>query len=164
MNLQERQAVIDEYMSATEESSIVPSAFIEWLWPKGNHPAHAYFFAKSDEDAAMEYRLSRFRQFANGLRITVKVNYTDPVTSVVTVLPREFPALISAVAGRRSSGGYEPFDPSDPEAMAELQRQGSASMRSWLARYRGAFEAVGFDLSPLEKIGAPQGDAVALSA
>jgi hypothetical protein len=164
MNREERQAVIDEYIAETGEASVVPAAFIEWLRPRKNHLAHGWFFAKSDADAAFEYRMLRFRQFANGLRITVQVTYSDPVTSKVTLIPREFPAMVSPVAGRRAGGGYQAFDPSDPALMAELRRQGATAMRAWLARYRGAYEAAGVDLAPLEQIGALESDAVALSA
>jgi hypothetical protein len=164
MNQQERQAVIDEYISETGENFVVPAAFIEWLRPKNNHPAHGWFFSKPDADAALEYRMLRFRQFANGLRITVQVSYSDPVSTLVKLIPREFPAMVSPVSGRQNGGGYQAFDPNDSALMEELRRQGVTAMRSWLARYRGAFEAIGVDLSPLEKIGSPVGDAVARTA
>ena len=57
MNQQERQAVIDEYMTDTGKEVVTPLAFVEWLRHKGNHPAHSFFFAKSDDAAAMEYRM-----------------------------------------------------------------------------------------------------------
>ena len=164
MNQQERQAVIDEYMTDTGKAVVTPLAFVEWLRPKGNHPAHSFFFAKSDDAAAMEYRMIRFRQFANGLRITVNVTYTDPVTSVVKVAPREFPTLVSVVSGRKAGGGYTPFEATDPASVAELRRQGAVALRSWLARYRGVMDMTGVDVAPIEQIAASIEDRVALSA
>ena len=164
MNQQERQAVIDEYISDTGEAVVTAHAFVEWLRPKGSHPAHSFFFAKSDEAAAAEYRMIRFRQFANGLRITVNVTYADPVTSVVRVVPREFPTLVSRVSGRRAGGGYTPFAADDQASVAELRRQGAVALRSWLARYRGVMEMTGVDASPIEKIAVLMEDRVALSA
>jgi hypothetical protein len=112
----------------------------------------------------MEYRMIRFRQFANGLRITVNVTYTDPVTSVVKVAPREFPTLVSVVSGRKAGGGYTPFEATDPASVAELRRQGAVALRSWLARYRGVMDMTGVDVAPIEQIAASIEDRVALSA
>lgn len=164
MNRQERQEIIDEYIADTGETIVSPAAFIDWLRPRKNHPAHAFFFAKSDEDAAMEYRLIRFRQFASGLRITVSVAYSDPVTSIVTVTAREFPALVSPVAGRKAGGGYLAFDPNDAAAVAELRRQGAVALRAWLARYRGVMELTGVEVAQIEEIAAQIEGRVALSA
>ena len=162
MNREQRQAVIDEYMAETGEPRVIPARFIEWLRPQHNHIAHRHFFAKSEEDAAQEYRVALFRQFASGLRISVKVEVTDPVTSNVSVIVRQFPAMISPVVNRRAGGGYVAFDHSDPAAFAELRRQGARAMQSWLQRYRDAFE--GIDLGAIEEIAASQDASVALSA
>ena len=164
MNKNERQAVIDEYLEQTGSDTVVPREFIDWMRPRTNHPAHRYFFARSDEEAAMEYRLSLFRQFASGLRVSFKVKYTDPVSTKVKIEVREFPALISPVAGRKGGGGYERFDPKSAASMSELQRQGAQALQSWLARYRGAAEAAGADVKPIEEIVAHLSRDVAQSA
>ena len=98
---------------------------------------------------------------ASGLRIVAEVSTAPAAGSVVQITVREFPAFVSPVASRKSGGGYEPFDPSDVAAMDELRRQGAVALRSWLARYRGAFNGV--DLTVIEEIAA-QADRVALSA
>ena len=38
--------------------------------------------------------------------------------------------------------------------MAELRTQGATALRSWLIRYRGAFQTAGVDLSAIENIAA----------
>ena len=149
---EQRQAVMDEYMAETRANMVVPRDFIEWLRPQTDHPAHPHFFAKSDDDAAMEYRLALFRQFAAGLRIKVKVEYSEPVTQNVSVVVREFPAYISPVGSRKSGGGYVPMVPEYGPALDELLRQGAQSLQSWLRRYAGAFEKAGVDLTPITEI------------
>jgi hypothetical protein len=160
----ERQAVIDEYMDAAGASVVVPGDFIEWLRPQHNHVAHRYFFAKSEAAAAQEYRSALFRQFANGLRVTVRVTMSDPVSSHVSVNVREFPALVSHVGGRKAGGGYQPFDHEDPASVAELRRQGAVALRAWLARYRGVMELTGVSVAQVEEIAAKIEGRVALSA
>jgi beta-galactosidase/beta-glucuronidase len=160
MNRNQRQAVIDEYIETTGEQVVVPADFIEWLRPQHNHIAHRYFFAKDDMAAAQEYRTALFRQFASGLRITVRTTFTDPVSTKITVSVNEFPALLSYQHTRRAGGGYLAFDPSDPASMAELRRQGSTAMASWLKRYSAAFQEV--DMSTLNEIAVS--DRVAMSA
>lgn len=150
----QRQSVIDEYMADTRVNMVVPRDFIEWLRPKEDHPAHSHFFAKSDEEAAQEYRLALFRQFASGLRISVRVEYSQPETREVSVNVREFPAYVSPASTRKSGGGYIPVVPEEAAAMQEVRRQGAVALRSWLARYRGAYEMTGVDLSPIEEIAA----------
>jgi hypothetical protein len=40
----------------------------------------------------------------------------------------------------------------DPVLMDELRCQGAQALRSWLERYRGAAEAAGVDVVPIERI------------
>lgn len=155
----DRQRIIDGYLHETGENMFVPAAFIDWLADQPEHEAFGWFFGKDDATAAREYRIGLARQMASGLRIVAEVSTTQ--ASVVQISVREFPAYVSPVASRKSGGGYEPFDPKDDAAMAELRRQGAVALRSWLARYRGAFEDV--DLTTIEEIAA-QADRVALSA
>lgn len=160
----DRQRIIDGYLTESGANMFVPADFIDWLSERPDHEAYEWFYGQGDETAAREHRIGMARQMANGLRITVKVSTAPAKGTVVNVRVREFPAFVSRMAGRKAGGGYEPFDPSDATAMAELRNQGACAMRSWLARYRGVFEAAGFDLSALEQIGALESGAVALSA
>ena len=158
-NRKDRQRIIDDYLNATGLNIFQPGAFIDWLAENPEHECYGLFYGKDDATAAREYRIGLARQMASGLRIVAEVSATK--AQVVQIAVREFPAYVSPVASRRSGGGYEPFDPKDDAAMAELRRQGAVALRSWLARYRGAFEGV--DLTAIEEIAA-QADRVALSA
>lgn len=155
----DRQRIIDGYLHETGENIFVPSAFVDWLADQPEHEAYGWFYGKDDASAAREYRIGLARQMASGLRIVAEVSTTQ--AKVVQIVVREFPAYVSPVASRKSGGGYEPFDPNDAAAMAELRRQGAVALRSWLARYRGAFEGV--DLTTIEEIAASEGR-VALAA
>jgi len=156
---QDRQRIIDGYLQETGENMFVASDFIDWLADQPEHEAYPWFFGKDDATAAREYRIGLARQMASGLRIVAEVSTTK--AQVVQIAVREFPAFVSPVASRKAGGGYEPFDSKDAAAMAELRRQGAVALRSWLARYRGAFEGV--NLTTIEEIAA-QADRVALSA
>ena len=158
----DRQRIIDDYLNETGRNMFVPGEFIDWLAVQPEHEAYEWFYSKTDAEAAREYRIWMARRMANGLRIVSKVQEGNG--SVVSVTVREYPAFVSPMAQRQGGGGYEPFDPKDAAAMAELRRQGATSMRSWLNRYRGAFEAAGVDMAPLEEIAAAEADRVALSA
>lgn len=135
----ERQKIIDGYLAETGSNMFVASEFIDWLSGRPDHVAYPWFFGKDDAAAAREYRIGLARQMAAGLRITAKVSAAPSEAAEVTVTVREFPAYISPVSGRRNGGGYARFDPSDPESVAELRRQGLVALHSWLKRYRGAF-------------------------
>lgn len=148
----ERQSIVDDYLAATGRNSFHPAEFIDWLEGQPDHVAHPWFFGKDDAEAAREYRIGLARQMASGLRIVAQVEETDARPVSVSVAVREFPAMISPVAHRKDGGGYQRFDPQDSSAMAELQRQGATALRSWIARYRGAAEAAGADLTPIEEI------------
>lgn len=145
-----RQAIIDDYLATTGRNMFVASEFIDWLEGQPDHEAHPWFFSTDDATAAREYRIGLARRMASGLRIVVKDEGTK--SSVVSLSVREYPAYVSPVAGRKSGGGYEPFNPSDSAAMQELQRQGATVLRSWLARYRGAASDAGVDVSAIEEI------------
>ena len=135
-----RQAVIDEYLSATGANMLVPDAFLSWLRPQTDHDAHSWFFGKDDGEAAWEYRLNLVRRMAAGLRITVR---HDPEEShVVSITVRDYPAYVSPGENRRAGGGYLQFDPQDADQMAELRRQGRVAMQSWINRYAAAFAGV----------------------
>lgn len=147
-----RQAIIDGYLSSTRRNMFVPAEFIDWLSGQPDHEAYEWFFGSGDAEAARQHRIALARQMANGLRITAPVSQTPTKAKAVSVSVREFPALVSPVAGRRDGGGYQPFDPGDPAMVAELRRQGAQSLRAWLSRYRGVAEEVGVDVSAIEEI------------
>lgn len=149
-----RQAIIDGYLISTGRNLFIPSDFIDWLSGQPEHEAYEWFFAKDDAEAAREYRIDLARRMASGLRIVAKVSSTE--SAVVSITSREYPAYVSPVAGRKNGGGYELFNPDDPEALAELLRQGASALRGWLSRYRGAFEAAGYDMAAIEALAKSQ--------
>ena len=155
----DRQRIIDGYLAASGRNMFIPGEFIDWLAGQPEHEAYPWFFAMDDASAAREHRIAMARRMASGLRITARVEETK--SSVVQIAVREYPAYVSPVESRKSGGGYVSFDPADKGDMAELRRQGITALRSWLNRYRGAFEGV--DLSMIEEIAASE-DRVALSA
>lgn len=149
---QDRQRIIDGYLAATGRNMFVAPEFIDWLSDQPEHEAYDLFFSQSDEDAARQYRIDLARRMASGLRIVAQVSHAPDSAQVVHITTREYPAYVSPMAGRKSGGGYEPFDPDSLEAMAELQSQGAQALRSWLARYRGAAESAGVDISAIENV------------
>lgn len=155
----DRQRIIDGYLAATGRNMFIPGEFIDWLAGQPEHEAYDIFYGMDDASAAREHRIALARRMAGGLRITARVE--EKSASVVQVAVREYPAYVSPVANRKDGGGYTSFDPNDGNDMAELRRQGSVALRSWLNRYRGAFKDM--DLSVIEEIAANEGS-MALSA
>lgn len=160
----DRQRIIDAYLADSGANLFVPAEFVDWLSERRDHEAYGWFFGQGDEAAAREHRIFMARQMANGLRITASVSAAPAKGQVVIVTVREFPALVSPVAGRHQGGGYQAFDVNDPAIVAELRRQGATALLGWLARYRGVMEMTGVDLAPIEQIAASIDDRVALSA
>ena len=148
----ERQKIIDGYLAATGRNMFVPGEFVDWLADQPEHDAYDWFFGKGDAHAAREHRIDMARNMASGLRITAQASQPPKKGKPVNVTTREYPAYVSPVAGRKAGGGYQPFDPADHASMEELRRQGATALRSWLSRYRGAFEDAGADLAVLEKL------------
>jgi hypothetical protein len=159
----DKQRIIDDYLVRSGRNLFVPGEFVDWLACEPEHEAYEWFFSKTDAEAARDHRIWMARQMANGLRITAEVSTAPKKGSVVSVSVREFPAYLSPVSLRGVGGGYQPFDPADGQAMAELRRQGAVAMRSWLNRYGGAF--AGQDLRAMEKIAAmAEADRVAIAS
>lgn len=159
-----RQAIIDGYLNATGANLFDPAEFIDWLAEQPDHEAYPWFFNKDDATAAREYRIGMARQMANGLRITSQISSAPDKGNVVSVTVREFPAMVSPMAGRKGGGGYQAFHPDDPAMVAELTRQGATALLAWLARYRGVAELGGLDVRPIEKIAAKMSGSVAVAA
>ena len=145
----DRQKIIDGYLQDSGENMFSASGFVDWLSERPDHQAYSWFFAKDDEAAAREYRIGLARQMASGLRIVSNVS-TVTEANVVQIITHEYPAYVSPMAGRRTGGGYERFDPEDAEHIAELQRQGARAQRSWLDRYASVFSD--YDLQVIEAI------------
>lgn len=158
----DRQRIIDGYLASSGRNMFVPSEFIDWLAGQPDHEAYDLFYGMDDAEAARQHRIALARRMASGLRIVARHEHTE--ANVVAVTTREYPAYVSPIGGRRSGGGYEPFDPADAAQVAELRRQGATALRGWLSRYRGAFEAAGVDLSAIEEIAASEDASVAQSA
>lgn len=154
----DRQRIIDGYLAQSGRNLFIPGEFIDWLSGQPDHEAYEWFFGMDDAAAAREHRIAMARRMASGLRITAKIE--EQQSSVVQIAVREYPAFVSPVATRKSGGGYEPFDPQDDAARAELRRQGQVALQSWLNRYAGVFADV--DLTVIEQIAAD--GRVALSA
>lgn len=154
----DRQKIIDNYLAQSGRNMFVPGEFIDWLAGEPEHEAYEWFFGMDDATAAREHRIAMARRMASGLRITAEIKQAK--SSVVQIAVREYPAFVSPVASRKSGGGYEPFDPKDKAAMAELRRQGQVALQSWLNRFAGVFADV--DLTVIEQIAAD--GRVALSA
>lgn len=125
----ERQRYIDECMNATGSNTVTWEIFSEWLKPQEDHPAWDRFFAKSDAEAAEEYRKASFRHFVSDLRIVVDVN-------IPSVVPqsRSVPAYTSTPS---QASGYVRMDPDDVDMRhAELSR-GLGVLKGWHERYAG---------------------------
>ena len=130
----------------------VPSEFIDWLGSNPDHEAYDWFYAKDDAEAAREYRIGLARQMASGLRITAQISAAPDKAAKVAVAVREFPAMVSPLAGRKNGGGYQSFSTDDPAMVDELSNQGAQALRSWLVRYRGIAEVRGVDISSIDEI------------
>ena len=145
-----KQRIIDDYLQNTGANMFVPSEFVDWLSGQPEHEAYDAFYGMDDAEAARQHRIDMARNMASGLRIVAKTETVD--NKVVSIKVTEYPAYISPVAKRRDGGGYEPFDPNDEVAQAELRRQAGVALAAWLERFRGAAENVGLDMTPLEKM------------
>lgn len=161
---EKRQEIIEGYLTATGANLFDPADFVDWLAENKDHEAYPWFFGQGDEIAAREHRISMARNMANGLRIVTRYSEPPKDGSKVKVTVSEFPAFISPVKGRRSGGGYMPFDPKDEASRDELRRQAATALRSWLNRYSGIAREAGVSLDSIEKIAASLDDRVALSA
>ena len=160
----DRQRLIDGYLAQTGRNMFMAGEFVDWLADHPDHEAFPLIYGADDTKAAREYRVGLARRMASGLRIVATFSTPPGKGGVVRVVSREYPALISAMAGRKAGGGYEPFDPDSPEAKAELMRQGAAALRSWLARYRSVAEDAECDLTAIEEIVAAMSGDVANAA
>lgn len=148
-----RQKIVDEYLNATGRNHFVPVEFLEWLKPRSDHRAWAIFFGSTDEEAALQHRLSLVRNFVSGLRIRVTIaNETESASQVVVRVP----AFVSTVSKGAEGGGYVPVDIHDEPTLAELCRQASGDLARWVERHEGVARIAGVDVASINEIaGAP---------
>lgn len=151
-SIKDRQKIIDGYLSSTGRNLFVAPEFVDWLEEQPEHEAYDWFFGSGDAVAARQHRIDMARRMASGLRIQTHTDTTE--SKVVRITERVYPAYVSPVASRKLGGGYERFNPDNPQSMAELRRQGRVALRSWVERYGGAFDDT--DLSVLEEIAASE--------
>lgn len=153
-----RQKVIDQFLNETGSNFFHPAAFLEWLREKPDHDVFPVFFGKTDEEAALEYRLLRARQFVSGLR--VKITMTPAMASssqhvaVKLKEPTAFrvPAFVSPIGSRRTGGGYFQTDISDENVTTELYRQAAQGLTSWLERYGDVARLAGADVEAVRSM------------
>jgi len=125
-----KQRIIDDYLQNTGANMFVPAEFVDWLSGQPEHEAYDAFYGMDDAEAARQHRIDMARGMASGLRIVAKTETVD--NKVVSIKVTEYPAYISPVAKRRDGGSYEPFDPNDEVAQAELRRQAGVALAAWL--------------------------------
>lgn len=113
------------------------------------HPAHAWFEWDA-EKGALENRVEQARKFAQGLRVSFKIEEIGRGGRVV-VREVEAPFLLSPTEDRKAGGGYFLTDLSNPEHMNELCRQAAADLGRWLRRYEAALLHVGGSVSMVQR-------------
>ena len=145
-----KQRIIDDYLQETGLNLFKATEFVDWLAGQPEHEAYDAFYGVNDAEAARQWRIDLARRMASGLRIVAKVEVIESEVRAIKVV--EYPAYISPVSKRRDGGGYEPFDPSDEAAQAELRRQAGVALAAWLERFRGAAENIGLDMTPVEQM------------
>jgi hypothetical protein len=153
-----RQKVVDEYLNDTGSNYFEPRAFLDWLQGKPEHAVYPIFFGKSDEEAALQYRLIQARQFVSGLR--VKITMTPAMASstqhiaikIKEPTPFRIPAFVSPVSGRRQGGGYYQTDVTDEDSAKELYRQAAQGLSAWLERYGDVARLAGADVKAIEAV------------
>ena len=143
-----RQEIIEEF-AARHGGQYDPALFFEEVRDQGRqHRAHDWFMWNRT-DAAYQYNLWQARAFAQG----VKVSFT--VTNVGGgSFTMDAPMVISPLSGRKGGGGYTTMDPENEEHVAELSRQGAASLRSWIARYKFCLQHAEIPVAPFEQAAA----------
>jgi hypothetical protein len=153
-NKDERQKIVDGYLSETRRNMFKVDEFTEWLEDKPDHPCYDRFFGSGDKEVARQHRMALARQLISGLRIQIHIPPVEKidVSKLATAISYEAPAFISPQSTRRTGGGYVPYDPDNEESRAELRRQAAADLARWLNRYRGCVEAFGLDVKPIEAL------------
>ena len=128
-----------------------PAAFYAEVEKMGRKHSAYEWFRWNDKEAAREHRVWQAREFAVGLRVVFTIEEVGRKGSI-RVREIEAPLVISPVHGRRDGGGYQLFDPANPEHMRELCRQAATDLRRWYSRYGVALSHVGGSALPFEKV------------
>lgn len=149
-NKRDRQQMVDGYLNATGRNMFVPREFLDWLSEQPEHDAYELFFGRTDEELAQIQREAMVRQWAAGLRVTVRYQPAKATTANVVMV--EQPLYVSPVSGRKAGGGYVANDGTDPAVQAELQRQAASALDGWLSRFEGVAIAAGVDVAPIKEI------------
>lgn len=144
---EDRQRIVDGYLAESGAEAFRAREFLEWLEPREDHAAWPVFYGRDEADLARERREQLVRHFVSDLRI--RIRFLAPTESgVVSIRVAEVPAFVSPMGWRSNSGGYRRVD--SEEALADVRSEGVRSLRSWLQRYRGAFEVAGHNLSGMD--------------
>lgn len=138
-----RQKILDDF-TRRNNGWFDPRAFMLHVKEAGpDHPAYGWF-TWDDAKAAEDYRVWQARTFAQGLRISFKVETVERGAFTVSA-----PQFVSPVDRRGDGGGYFQTDPGDAEHLAEMGRQAAQHLRWWLRRYEAVVAPAGGDLDAL---------------
>lgn len=148
---QDRQRIIDDYLTQSGANMYVPAAFVAWLENKPDHEAYEWFFGRGDAELAHERRIQMAREMQRGLRIQIVSNETRSKFSG-KVEVRDYPAFVSPSANRTKGGGYVGFDPDSEEHRRELVLQGFTALSSWLERYGGVFADAQISTAGIQRV------------
>ena len=104
-------------------------------------------------------RIQIARQFATGCKITFQYkdlpNETIDISDSVTIEDAKvvrFPSFISPIDNRAQGGGYQKFDVNNPDTVAELCRQASRELNSWIKRHEGICTLKNIDIESLSEV------------
>ena len=148
----DKQNVVNEYLNQTGRNIFVPSEFHNWLQDNPNHKLYDYIFSASEKEMAYKYRLNLIRQFASGLRLTIKISEMPMPSKIENLKVVNVPSLISPINNRANGGGYISVDVQDSDTMSELALQAHQALKSWKGRYAGTCALSGIDISEIDSI------------
>ena len=155
----DREKIINDYLNQTGRNSYVPAEFVEWIQGQPNHPVYKLFVFEDDAKMAIKMRIQIARQFATGCKITFQYkdlpNETIDISDSVTIEDAKvvrFPSFISPIDNRAQGGGYQKFDVNNPDTVAELCRQASRELNSWIKRHEGICTLKNIDIESLSEV------------
>ena len=155
----DRQEIINDYLNKTGRNSYVPAEFVEWIQGQPNHPVYKLFVFEDDAKMALKQRIQIARQFATGCKITIKYKPVqsqsidvDSGISIPEPKVLKFPTYISPIDNRAQGGGYQKFDVNNPDTVAELCRQASRELNSWIKRHQGICTLKNIDIESLSEV------------
>lgn len=128
-----------------------PAAFYAEVEKEGKKHRAYEWFKWNDKEAARDHRVWQAREFAVGLRVVFKIEEVGRRGSI-RVREVEAPLVISRMETRRDGGGYELFDPDEPDHVKELCRQAATDLRRWYSRYAVALSHIGGSALPFDRV------------